>query len=62
MRSKQLSNEKLTRLTDTQVRYIEKLYRDVWETRGTIGGPKIWFDVIVTFLEREGYEIKRKEE
>ncbi len=54
-----LTNKKLEPLTDLQVRMIEKIYRDVWEERGTMGGAKVWTDVIVTFLESEGYEIKK---
>ena len=54
-----LTNTKMKPLDDKQVRQIEYIYRQVWEERGTIGGAKVWFDVIVEFLEREGYEIKK---
>ena len=54
-----LKNKELQPLTDAQVRQIEYAYKLLWFDRGTVGNAMLWHDVIVDFLIREGYEIKK---
>ena len=61
MRSKQLKNTELEPLDDHDIRVIRAIYVDVWEERGTIGGPSVWHDVIVRYLKSKGYEIKKRD-
>lgn len=53
------SNHKLTYEEELQIRSI---YMDLWKTKKhAIGGPETWFEVIMTFLAWEGYEVVKKE-
>lgn len=51
----------LYKIDEMKTREIEYIYMQVWHERGTIGGPKVWFDVIMQFLDSEGYEVVKKE-
>ena len=47
---------KLEKFDDSMIR---KIYMHRLDETWTVGGPDMWFDVIMRFLEYKGYEIKK---
>ena len=49
-------------LSERDVRVVERMYLEVWKEKGTVGGPRVWAEVIIRFLSYKGYSITKEEE
>lgn len=47
-------------LTNQDLQTIRMMYMEDLGRTGVIGGPQMWFDVIVRFIGSQNYEIRKK--